>query len=369
MSYRSIRIRMSMNGQKTLAVMPALMIVALVSFLSGCGMDMSDGSMGAPSSVAIPAINHDALYVVNGGGNSLSVINTSTNEVSGTIALKNAMFPHHIYMSPDRSILALAVPGMDLSGGHGGGGGHGGMAGAVVLLDALTGATKASRQLKSSNHNAVVAPDGKEIWTSQMAMAGTVLVLDGTTLDSIKSIPVGDMPAEVTFTPTGKYAFVANGMSDNVTVIDVATKSIVKTIPVGDGPVGAWPGSNGVMYVDNEDGKSLTAIDASTLEVLRTYDLGFMPGMASVGPDSTLWVTDAENGKVVLYPAASTTRSGELMTGAGAHGVAFSSDGKTAYVTNQGAGTVSIIAVATRVVSKTVTVGSKPNGLAFRPKP
>ncbi|WNZ65399.1 hypothetical protein QEG98_18285 [Myxococcus sp. MxC21-1] len=30
------------------------------------------------------------------------------------------------------------------------------------------------------------------------------------------------------------------------------------------------------MYVDNEDGKSLTGIDASTLDVARTYPLGFI---------------------------------------------------------------------------------------------
>jgi hypothetical protein len=67
-------------------------------------------------------------------------------------------------------------------------------------------------------------------------------------------------------------------VSDNVTVLDVAAKSVVKKVSVEDGPIGAWAGSNGVKYVDKEEGKSLTAINAVTLVVVRTYDLrpGFL---------------------------------------------------------------------------------------------
>lgn len=131
-------------------------------------------------------------------------------------------------------------------------------------------------------------------------------------------------------------------------------------------PVGAWPGNDGLMYVDNEDGKSLTGIDASTLDVARTYPLGFTPAMAATAPNGDLWVTDTDNGKVLFFAAGTTTRQGELATGAGAHGIAFSADGATSFITNQTAGTLSIVDVASRTVRKTLTVGTQPNGLVFR---
>jgi len=48
-------------------------------------------------------------------------------------------------------------------------------------------------------------------------------------------------------------------------------------------------------------------------------------------------------------------------------GVAFTSDGATAYVANFGAGTVSVIDTATRTVSATVGVGDFPFGVAVAP--
>ena len=323
---------------------------------------------GEPTSTAIPAITSDALYVVNGADNSISVINTETNEVAGTIALANAAFPHHVYLSADRSKLALAVPGLDLSGGHSGHTGHGGtsMPGIVMVLDATTGATLKARKLPTMNHNAAFASSG-EIWTSQMADPGKVLILDPLTLEDKGAVDVGAAPAEVTFSADGKYAFVANGSADSVTVIDASTRAVAKTITVGDGPVGAWQASNGIAYVDNEAGKTLSAIDTKTLEVKLTYNLGFTPAYAALAPDGSLWITDTQNGKVVVSLADADTKQAEILTAAGAHAIAFAGT-TTGYITNQEANTVSVIDVATRKVTKTISVGTKPNGMVWRKK-
>ncbi len=334
--------------------------------MNACSNSMGNMNMSVkePTSTAITAIAFDALFVVNGGDNSVSVINTENSTVAATIKLQNAAFPHHLYLSPDKMMKALAVPGMDLSAGHTGG--MAGMMGSVMLMDAQTGATMKSRMLEAMNHNAIFSPDGKEIWTTQMMDNGTVLVLDASSLATMKTIAVGAMPAEVTFSRDGKYAFVCNGASNTVSVIDVAAKNVVKTIAVGKDPVGAWQGSNNVMYVDNEEGKSVTAIDAQTLNVVRTYNLGFTPAMAATAPNGELWITDTDNGKVVFFSLTSDAKLGELATGAGAHALAFSGDGKTAYITNQNAANVSVIDVATKKVSKTLTVGAKPNGAVWR---
>jgi YVTN family beta-propeller protein len=344
--------------------MKALIYPCVAVALTACGHDMAD-----PASVPIAPITFDAVFVVNGGDNSISVINAETDEVAGTIALQNVSFPHHIYLSPDRATMLVAVPGVDLSGGHTGGGGHGGHGGggAVLVLDATTGAMQASRLLEMANHNAVFAPGGGAIWTTQTAAPGQVLILDPVTLETRTSIQVGDDPSEVTFAPSGARAFVANTGSDSVTVLD-PDGTVVQTITVGDAPVGAWPAADGRMYVDNEAGMSITAIDAATLAVDRTYDLGFMPAMAAVASGGELWVTDTDNGQLVFFDTTDGSRLGELPTGAGAHAIAFSADGAKAYVSNQTAGTVAVVDVATKTVAKTITVGAKPNGIAYRAK-
>lgn len=337
------------------------------ALLWGCGSHEAP----LPSSQPVEPVTGDAVFVVNGGDASISVIDAETNQLAATIQLEHADYPHHIYLSDDGTRLLVAIPGVDLSAGHGGGhGGHGGeeaAASAILVLDSRDGATQLARHLDTMNHNAIFSPDGQEVWTSQMSSPGSVLVLDASTLETKTTITVGDEPAEVTFSPDGSHAFVANTGSNSVSVIDAGSKEVVSTIQVGDTPVGAWPGSDGVMYVDNEAGKSLTAIDASTLAVVRTYALGFTPAMAAISPAGELWVTDTDGGKLVIYSAAEDTVLAEIPTGAGAHAIAFSADGQTAYVTNQRAATVSVIDVAGRAVVATIEVGSKPNGIVFRP--
>ena len=346
------------------------------TLLCGCGGHHEESQL--PSSQPIEPIAGDAVFVVNGGDGSISVIDAETNALAGTIQLEHADYPHHVYLSDDGKRLLVAVPGVDLSAGHGGDdGGHGGHGDghggaepgehSILLLDSSDGATEVARALAEMNHNAIFSPDGMEVWTSQMSSPGSVLVLDAATLETRATIPVGDAPAEVTFSPDGSHAFVANTGSDSVSVIDVGSKTVVETIQVGDTPVGAWPGSDGVMYVDNEAGKSLTAIDATTRDVVRTHELGFTPAMAAVTPAGELWVTATDTGKVVIYSAADGTVQGEIATGAGAHAMAFSGDGQTAYVTNQLANTVSVIDVVGRSVIATIEVGAKPNGIVFRP--
>lgn len=332
---------------------------------SGTSVGQEATDAGAPSTRGVLDVDSDAVYVVNGGSNSLSVVNAATGKVAGTVTFQNARYPHHINLSPDRSELVVSIPGIDLSAGHGE---HGGTPaqGLIMVLDAQTGATLRWRRLGAPNHNGIFSPDGREIWTGQIQKPGSVLVLGASTLETRREIPVGDMPAKVTFSRDGKRAFVANGMSDSVTVIDVATKAIEDTIAVGEGPVGAWPGANNVMYVDNEAGKTLTAIHAVTLRVLRTYDLGFTPALAATAPGDELWVTDVDNGRVAINMTTRDHEMGGVATGAASHGVAFSPDYATAYVTNQGAGTLSIIDTGAKRVRSTVKVGSKPSGVVFR---
>lgn len=310
------------------------------------------------------AVDYDAVYVVNGGDNTISVIDARGDSVTGVIRLSGATYPHHAYLSPDRSKISISMPGMDFSAGHHGG--MMGMMGAVAVLDARTGQLVKARKMMLMNHNAAFSPGGNEIWTSGMMDSGMVYALDAMTLDIIDSMSVGNTPQEVTFDKGGRYGFVCNGMSNSVSVFDGMTRKHIKDIPVDSNPVGAWPGDNGIMYVDNEESKTICAIDTATLSVHHRYNLGFTPGMAATGPDTTLWITDSDNGKVIINMMTMDMKMGEIATGAGAHGITFSADKKKCYVTNQSANTVSVIDATTQSVLKTLSVGNKPNGLVWR---
>lgn len=319
-------------------------------------------------SVPVPAVTGPAVLVVSGKGNSVVVVDPESLATVATIKLRNVHYPHHINVSPDGARVVIAVPGEDLSGGHGGHDGHGeATMGALLVLAADTGKKLAARHLPAPNHNGVFSPDGSAIWTGQMGEPGKVLALDPETLETRQEVAVGSMPAEVTVSADGRYLFVANGGSDDVSVIDLSSRDVVKTIAVGDNPVGAWPGADNVMYVDNESGETISAIDVATLAVTRTFELGFMPGMATLSPaKDELWVTDAEGGSVTFWSLDDGTKTGEVPTGAGAHAVVFAPDGARAFVTNQQDDSLSVVDVAARSVIKTLPIDGQPNGLVFR---
>ncbi|MDX5418661.1 MAG: YncE family protein [Hymenobacteraceae bacterium] len=313
------------------------------------------------------SINYKAAYVINGQDNNVSVIRLDDKQVTEMIKLREAVAPHHISLSPDKRHLAIAITSTDLSGGHGG---HGGASSSfkIVVLDAVTGMEVKSLATPAMPHNAAYNLTGSELWVGQ-AGSNKVLVYDTQNWSVKHTVQVGKSPSEVTFSSNGQLAFVANTDDATVTVIDQATKAVKKTIAVGAEPVGAWPASNGKMYVDNEAGRSVSVIDVNSLEVNETIALGYKPGyVAYHSGNNELWVSNATDGKVVIYRREGNLwqQKTEIATGADAHAIVFDDDMQFAYVTNQGAHTVSVIRVADYSRVSNIPVGKMPNGIIIR---
>ncbi|WP_394826809.1 YncE family protein [Pendulispora albinea] len=369
-----------------------------------------------PITLGLPQpITYDAVYVVNGTGNAITVIDAEKDFVNPSkIFLKNTTFPHYLSLSNDRSKLLVTAGAVGSPSGDGGtdggtdgaadagdagneagatltaasapapevrndgvdalhegehaeGQGHG--IGAVLVLNAATGTTIKGRFTDGAVQSAVFGANEDEVWAAESTTPGNVLVMLTTTLVNKASIKVGDQPGRISIAQNERYAFVANTASNSVTAIDTATKIVPKngTIAVGNGPIGAWQGPDDLAYVENAGDTTITAIDTRTLEVRRTFKLGFVAGAVGYGADNTIWVTDPKGGRVVLF-SATGVKTWEIPTGAGAYGIAFSDDKKTAYVANSIANTVSVINVAGRIVRLRLNVGGNPNWVLFRPK-
>jgi len=303
------------------------------------------------------------LLVANGQQNTVEVIDMSTDEVVQTVN-GTGSWPHHIYQSPDKSRFIVSCPGMDMSQGHDI---IMNMPGAFTVIDAGNFSIVKTQSTPQMNHNAIYSPDGTQIWTGQMDTPGTVLVYDASDYSIRDTIAVGMQPLEVTLSPDKKYFYCTNGMSDDISVIDIATRQVVKTIPLtGEEPVGAWPCLNGYMFADCEKDGIMNVIDPTTKSVSTTFTLGFTPGMLAYSTiHNELWIADATNGSVHYFrvQGGQWTDAGNIATGVGAHGVAFSPDERKCYVSNQMDGTVSVIDVEKRTKTKDISINGMPNGM------
>jgi YVTN family beta-propeller protein len=84
-------------------------------------------------------------------------------------------------------------------------------------------------------HGIGVTPDGKTLWVCSR-LNGQVYGYSLPDLKLLGGVPVGDHPDWITFSPDSKFAYAANGGSDDVSVIDLAALKEIERIKVGSAP-------------------------------------------------------------------------------------------------------------------------------------
>jgi YVTN family beta-propeller protein len=246
-----------------------------------------------------------------------------------------------------------------------------------------------------------VANDPPRIYVPN-TMSNTVSVIDPTTYQVIRTIPVGDEPQHVSPSWDLKTLWVANDKGNSLTPINPATGFVGAPVPVAD-PYNLYftpdgtramvmaealqridfrdPNTmaliksvpvpcKGVNHLDfSPDGRTavvscefdghLLLVDVVNEKVLESIDVGGMPQDVKLSPDATVYyVADMKLNGVHVIDATTFREIGFIKTGVGAHGLYPSRDATELYVSNRGEGSVSVISFATRkVVAKWVFDG------------
>ena len=123
-----------------------------------------------------------------------------------------------------------------------------------------------------------ITPNGEEVYTTNQ-YAGTVSVINTTTLNVVATIPTGAHCQRVVITRDGTKAFVQNGWSDTVSAIDTATHTVIATLPTGHHPWTILASPDDMkLYVCNGVDTTVTVIDIPSLTVSDTIaDVGSHP--------------------------------------------------------------------------------------------
>lgn len=311
-------------------------------------------------------IQFPAAYVINGGENSISVINLHTLQVDRTVFIPNHSdrFAHHIYASPDQKTLAIAMPSHDFSKGHSGLHQQE-LKGGIVLIDAKTLQMKSSWDIPFTNHNAIFSPDGTEIWTATHTHNGEVLVYDSSTLQLIHRANLGPDPGELVATSTNQV-YANLGESSFVARVPVQTKEEAKMIKVDLFPTSVWPGNDTLLIVENKHQKSLNLIDLRTNQAFDALDLTFSPGHTKLIQDE-LWICEPGSPRVHIYQKQEKGWNAQaiLVAQEDAHALAVYKE--KVLVVNQQGHSVSVFDFKTKQVIQHIRVGFKPNGVAILP--
>ncbi len=204
------------------------------------------------------------------------------------------------------------------------------------------------------------------LWVNSSS-SNTLTKIDPATGTAIETIQVDD-PYNLYFTPDGKDALVIAERLRRIDFRDPQTMELRASVSTP---------CKGVNHLDfSADGRTFVAscefsgqliqVHTAGRTLLRTLDLprGSKPQDVKLAPDgSVYYVADLNRGGVVVLDAATFTTTGFIPTGKGAHGLYTSRSSRDLYVTNRGAGTVSVLDLASRTVRATHSLpgGASPD--------
>jgi DNA-binding beta-propeller fold protein YncE len=180
-------------------------------------------------------------------------------------------------------------------------------------------------------------------------------------------VPV-DGPYNMYYTPDGRYAMVMAEARRRIDFRDARTMRLHHQLPL--------PQCAGVNHADfTADGRRMlvscefaarmVVVDVPTERLVKTVALppGASPQDVKLSPDGRVfYVADLTYAGVWKFDARSFRRLGFVATGAGAHGLYPSRDASRLYVSNRGAGTITVINFRTGRISATWSIpGGSPD--------
>ncbi|GAB3522083.1 hypothetical protein GCM10027442_46760 [Emticicia fontis] len=314
-------------------------------------------------------IKRPAVYVVNGGSSSISVIDLRTLKVKKTIQLPvKDRFPHHIGLSPDRKKILVATPEFDFNQSHDLLHQATDKKGGVMVLNAQTGKVLLNLSLPKPDYNAVFSNDNSEIWSAAATHAGQMHVFDANTGEQKAVFSLGSDPTEIIFSKNGDYAFVALEESSFILAIDTRLKQIKKYIKVDPFPTNVWAGNDGNIYVENKNLKTINIVNETSLETYEFIDLKFKPGQVAYNKLlNELWICQTGEDKVACFERKNNTwvLKSTIITGQDACAIAFSGDEKMAYIVNKKDNTLSVVDATKHQKLTDIPVGALPNGVVL----
>jgi YVTN family beta-propeller protein len=252
-----------------------------------------------------PALAKTAV-ILNSDDDSLSVIDTETYKETSRVHIGRQ--PHHLMLTPDKQHLILAMSGSN----------------ELVFLDLSTGMVK-QRLIASDPYQIGFSPDGKWFVATSLRL-DRIDIYDPSDYRLVHRLPAPTMPSHIGFSPDASTAYITLQGTSNLVAIELDAGKVLWTVPVGRQPAGVFVRPSGTILVGIMGADYIAEVEPRDGSIIR-----------------------------------------RIHTGRGAHNFLLSLDGKTLYVSNRVAGTISALDADTLAVSGTMPAPGGPDDMAWTP--
>ena len=220
----------------------------------------------------------------------------------------------------------------------------------VSVIDPATYRVLATVRVPVSPEHVVPSWDLKTLWVNS-DRGNALTPINPVTGAFGKPVPVDD-PYNLYFTPNGASAVVMAEAAHEIVFRDPHSMKVQSVVHVNCGGVNHadFSADGRYMVVSCEFSGDLLKVDITTRRVVAQMHLPAampMPQDVKIAPDGKTWyVADMMSGGVWILDGGLFAAPRLLRTGAGAHGLYVSRDSKYLYVTNRGAGSISVVRFA-----------------------
>ena len=309
-----------------LVVSPLLFLGSSVPIAQAAHASTKTISVGnSPDAVAVDP-SQNLIYVANGGDNTVSVINGSTNTIKKTVPVGDD--PDAIAVNPSTETVYVA----DLFDDN-----------VTVINESTNSVVKSFSVGDSPDALALDAAKNTLYVTDQED--NNVSIVNELTNKVIENVSVGDGPDGLAVDPSTNMIYVANAYDATVSVIDGSMNKVVATVPVGNDPADiAVDSATGLVYVANYYDSTISVINGSDNTVVATVST------AGQGPDAiavdnftnAVYVAESYNDSVAIIDGATNEAVTNVAVG---QSVALAVDVSTniVYSANIDTNTISVV--------------------------
>jgi len=293
---------------------------------------------------AAPAASASTAVVLNSDDDTLSVVSSDGYHEVSRVHIGRG--PHHLIASLDGRTLIVAMSGSN----------------ELVLIDRTTG-VESQRVEASDPYQIGFSPDGKWFVAASIRL-DRIDIYDAKTFQLVHRLPAATMPSHIAFARDSSIVFVSLQGTGSLIAIDLASGKALWTVPVGPSPAGVITRPSGTLLVGIMGSDHIDEIDPRDGSIIRKIQTGNGAHNFLASPDGkTLYVTNRVAGTISVLDADTLQVTGTLTAPGGPDDMALSPDGRELWVTGRWHAAIDVIELASGALKATIPVGRSPHGI------
>lgn len=293
--------------------------------------------------VSAPALAKTAV-VLNSDEDTFSIIDTEAYKETARTHIGRQ--PHHLIVTPDQKTLIIAN-----AGGN-----------ELVFIDRATGTVQQRTEI-SDPYQVGFSPDAKWFVSNSLRL-DRIDLYNAANYQLVHRLPAPKTPSHIGFSPDSSTAYVSLQGTGQLIAIDLVSGQQKWVAPIGKQPAGVFVRPSGNVLVAIMGADHIVEVDPRDGTIIRRIKTDRGAHNFLLSPDGkTLYVSNRVAGTVSALDAEKLEVNATFAAPGGPDDMAWSPDGKELWITGRWRASVDVLDRETGALKTRIPVGRSPHGI------